>query len=67
MDWHEVIDSVEASKNLLEALWMQDEEAVAAGIDKAHREISICSTTMKIRWHVRSIWRFILHGNTTRS
>lgn len=25
MDWHEVIDSVEASKNLLEALWMQDE------------------------------------------
>lgn len=41
MDWHEVIDSVEASKNLLEALWMQDEEAVAAGIDKAHREISI--------------------------
>lgn len=41
MDWHEVIDSVEASKKLLEALWMQDEEAVAAGIDKAHREISI--------------------------
>lgn len=41
MDWHEVIDSVEASKKLLEALWMQDEETVAAGIDKAHREISI--------------------------
>ena len=28
MDWHEVIDSVEASKNLLEALWMQDERCV---------------------------------------
>lgn len=41
MDWYEVIDSVEASKKLLEALWMQDEETVAAGIDKAHREISI--------------------------
>ena len=36
MDWHEVIDSVEASRKLLEALWETDEEAVAAGIDQAH-------------------------------
>ena len=41
MDWPEVTASVNASKKLLEALWDQDEKAVAAGIDKAHREISI--------------------------
>ena len=41
MDWHEVIDSVEASRKLLEALWETNEEAVAAGIDQAHEEISI--------------------------
>lgn len=41
MDWHEVIRSVQASKKLLESLWMQDSEAVAAGIDRAHNEISI--------------------------
>ena len=41
MNWKEVIDSVEASKKLLEALWNKDAEAVAQGIDKAHREISI--------------------------
>ena len=41
MDWKEVIDSVDASKKLLEALWRKDEVVVAQGIDKAHREISI--------------------------
>ena len=41
MDWHEVIRSVEASRKLLEALWAMDQEAVAEGIDRAHREISI--------------------------
>lgn len=41
MDWHEVIRSVQDSKKLLESLWMLDGEAVAAGIDKAHNEISI--------------------------
>lgn len=41
MNWKEVIDSVEASKKLLEALWNKDAEAVAQGIDKEHREISI--------------------------
>ena len=41
MDWAEVTESVEASKKLLESLWNIDEKAVAEGIDKAHREISI--------------------------
>ena len=41
MDWAEVTRFVEDSKMLLEALWNMDEKAVAAGIDKAHREISI--------------------------
>jgi len=41
MDWHEVIRSVESSRRLLEDLWAMDGEAVAAGIDQAHREISI--------------------------
>ena len=40
MDWHEVISSVQESRNLLEALWAQDADMVAAGIDKAHNEIS---------------------------
>ena len=41
MDWNEVIDSVESSRKLLEALWNQDGVAVAKGIDKAHSEISV--------------------------
>ena len=41
MDWHEVTDAVQESKELLEALWNLDEEKVAKGIDKAHREIAI--------------------------
>jgi len=36
-----VIRSVESSKRLLEDLWAMDGDAVAAGIDQAHREISI--------------------------
>lgn len=41
MDWHEVIDSVQKSRDLLAALWNLEEDTVAEGIDKAHREISI--------------------------
>lgn len=41
MDWHEVIRSVEDSRKLLESLWAMDAAAVAQGIDRAHREISI--------------------------
>ncbi|MBU5480135.1 AAA family ATPase [Blautia sp. MSJ-19] len=41
MNWSEVIQSVEASKKLLQALWDMDAAAVAEGIDRAHREISI--------------------------
>ena len=41
MSWKGVTDSLESSRKLLEALWALDEEAVAAGIEKAHDEISI--------------------------
>lgn len=41
MDWKEVMRSVENSRKLLEALWNQDGDAVADGIDRVHREISI--------------------------
>ena len=41
MDWTEVMDSVESSRKLLEALWNQDGAAVAKGIDKSHSEISV--------------------------
>ena len=41
MNWCGVADSVEASRKLLEALWRMDTGAVAAGIEKAHEEISI--------------------------
>ena len=39
MSWKGVTDSLESSRKLLEALWSLDEEAVAAGIEKAHDEI----------------------------
>lgn len=41
MDWSEVYRSIEASRNLLQSLWNMDSEAVAAGIEKAHYEISV--------------------------
>ena len=41
MNWRGVAESVEDSRRLLEALWELDEEAVAAGIERAHDEISI--------------------------
>lgn len=41
MDWHEVLASVKASKKLLESLWNMDADAVASGIEQAHKEISI--------------------------
>lgn len=41
MNWHEVMDSINASRKLLQALWKMDAETVAEGIDKAHQEISI--------------------------
>ncbi len=41
MDWTEVSRSVEASRKLLKDLWNMDNEAVAEGIEKAHKEISI--------------------------
>ena len=41
MNWHGVMQSVQASRRLLEALWAGDSHAVAEGIDRAHEEISI--------------------------
>lgn len=41
MDWNEVMNSIRASKKLLEALWDGDETAVADGIARAHEEVSI--------------------------
>lgn len=41
MDWHEVTEAIQESRKLLEALWNLDGDAVARGIDKAHKEISI--------------------------
>ena len=41
MNWHEVMDSINTSRKLLQALWKMDAETVAEGIDKAHQEISI--------------------------
>ena len=41
MNWRGVMDSVEASRKLLESLWAMDADAVADGIDRAHEEISI--------------------------
>jgi len=41
MNWHGVADLLDSSHKLLEALWALDEEAVAAGIEKAHEEIPI--------------------------
>ena len=41
MNWHGVMQSVQASRRLLEALWAGDAHAVAEGIDRAHEEISI--------------------------
>ncbi len=39
--WGEVMQSLTASKKLLEALWDMNADAVAEGIDRAHEEISI--------------------------
>lgn len=41
MDWSEVARAVESSRKLLEALWDMDSDTVAAGINRAHEEISI--------------------------
>lgn len=41
MDWYGVANSVEDSLKLLKELWSLNAEAVAAGVEKAHEEISI--------------------------
>ena len=39
--WNQVVEAVRASEELLKATWRQDEEAVAAGLEKAHMETSV--------------------------
>ena len=39
MEWTEVINSVENSRKLLEALWQMDSDTVAKEIDKVHQEV----------------------------
>lgn len=41
MNWYGVAASLEDSRKLLEALWKMDADAVAAGIEKTHEEVSI--------------------------
>ena len=41
MNWYGVADSLDASRKLLEALWAMEADVVAAGVEKAHEEISI--------------------------
>lgn len=41
IDWSEVARAVESSRKLLEAMWDVDSDTVAAGLDRAHEEISI--------------------------
>ena len=41
MGWHEVMDAVQASRKLLQALWNMDADTVAQGIEQAHQENSI--------------------------
>ena len=41
MNWYGVADSLGASRKLLDALWAMDADAVAAGVEKTHEEISI--------------------------
>lgn len=40
-DFKGVAEAIMASQSLLQSLWEMEEEAVAAGIDKAHQEMSI--------------------------
>ena len=49
MSWHGVMDSVEASRKLLEALWAMDAAAVAAELTRHTKKCQFFNTTMKIR------------------
>lgn len=62
----EVITSVEESRRLLESLWNMDGEAVAEGIDRAHREISILQYNDENSLSCTINLAFILQENITR-
>ena len=65
MDWPEVIRSIQASRELLNALWRQNSDAVAAGIDQAHQEISILQYNDENSLSCTISSHFILPGNIT--
>ena len=52
MAWNEVLRSIENSRKLLQALWEQDEKAVAEGIDQAHGEISVLQYNNENSYHM---------------
>ena len=41
IQWNEVIKGISTSERLLQALWNEEEEAVAAGVDEVHMSTSI--------------------------
>ena len=40
-EWTDVIDAIQSSKELLEAIWSMEDDVVAAEIDRVHQETSI--------------------------
>ena len=54
MEWPEVIDSVENSRKLLEALWRMDSDTVAKGIDKSASgklHLDKPATIIELKWN----------------
>ena len=58
MDWNGVMQSVQASRKLLESLWVSIRRT---------KRFRCCSTMTKIRLAVRSIWPFTMRASITRS
>ena len=40
VEWGEIVNSIDNSERLLKSTWRKDEQAVAAGIEQAHKETS---------------------------
>lgn len=53
---------MQSSRKLLESLWALDADAVAAGVDRAHEEISILQYNDENSLSCTINLRFILHG-----
>ena len=59
MNCYGVAESVEDSRKLLESLWALDEEAVAAGIEKAHDENSLSCTSNLAFYFAREYYTIV--------